>query len=384
MVLHSFPQTASGAIVANTNYPPQSGGENTSPPIDGFMEYEDLVTMGYEGTWFDLDFLQRIPLTVNAGQVASPQTDFPILINDTYPDLIGEVEAEIRITDGDSNLLDYEIEEFDNSTGLLTAWARKPTLTDSDVLFIYFDNAGASDAQNVTGVWDSTYAMVIHMDPTLLDSTSNNNDGANSGTTDIAGKLARGRDFAGSNPQITVADSPSLDMTDKVTLSAWVKTTRNFGYVVGKEIVAAITSYFMRVGTATESGSPKIRFGIETAAGTVNLNGGTNVSSTDFSYIVATYDGAFMKVYLDGVFNGQTSQTGDILSETVDLQIGTRESGGLDMDGIIDEVRVARDVARTADYILTEFNNQNSQSTFYTTGAVQNVADVGGNMEYEV
>ena len=51
MVLHHFPQSAKGAANVNTNYPPQSGAENTSAPVGGTMEYQDFVAMEFE----DLD-----------------------------------------------------------------------------------------------------------------------------------------------------------------------------------------------------------------------------------------------------------------------------------------------------------------------------------------
>lgn len=39
MVRHYFPQTAGGSsVIANTNYPPQSGTENIGPPPVVFFE----------------------------------------------------------------------------------------------------------------------------------------------------------------------------------------------------------------------------------------------------------------------------------------------------------------------------------------------------------
>ena len=39
----------------------------------------------------------------------------------------------------------------------------------------------------------------------------------------------------------------------------------------------------------------------------------------------------------------------------------------MDFDGTIDEVRVSN-ASRSAGWILTEYNNQNSPSTFYSVG----------------
>ncbi len=57
MVRFYFPQSATGAVSTNTNYPPQSGGENTSPEPGGTMEYQDFVAMEYED-FDDMDYEQ--------------------------------------------------------------------------------------------------------------------------------------------------------------------------------------------------------------------------------------------------------------------------------------------------------------------------------------
>jgi len=46
MVRHYFPQSANGEVATNSNFPPQSGGENTSSPVGGTMEYEDFCWNG--------------------------------------------------------------------------------------------------------------------------------------------------------------------------------------------------------------------------------------------------------------------------------------------------------------------------------------------------
>ena len=55
MVRHYFPQASQGSVGVNTNFPPQSGGENPSPPVGGTMEFEDNVTMAYEDN-IDMDY----------------------------------------------------------------------------------------------------------------------------------------------------------------------------------------------------------------------------------------------------------------------------------------------------------------------------------------
>ena len=48
-------------------------------------------------------------------------------------------------------------------------------------LRMYYNNSSAEDAQNATAVWDSGYKLVMHMSD-LKDSTSNSNNGTNTGS----------------------------------------------------------------------------------------------------------------------------------------------------------------------------------------------------------
>ena len=48
MVRYYFPQSSTGSVGVNSNFPPQSGSEKINPPVIGSMEYQEFVTMGYE------------------------------------------------------------------------------------------------------------------------------------------------------------------------------------------------------------------------------------------------------------------------------------------------------------------------------------------------
>lgn len=367
LVYHSYPQGfGSTTLLVNSRSPPQG-----RPTSSGLLP--SALIMAYELNWFNFSWLKRIKKTINPNQVPCTQSNFPLLVNGST-DLIGAVEAELRFAGGDGIQLEYEIEEFDSITGELIAWVKKPSVSDDDAIYIYYDNFGAVDEQDPESVWDPVYRMVHHMTPPLLDSTNRNNDGTNNGSVDIAGQIGQARDFDGINDKITVTDNFSFDIFNKITMSAWVKTTENFGYVYGRENQALVRPYSIRVGTGGAGGDPKIRFGLEVVgSGVVFLNGDTDISAVGFSHIVGTYDGVNMKVYLNGVLDGIKPQIGEIDFEFTDLHIGERNDGSLDMDGSIDEVRLLGEVAKSADWIKTEYNNQFDTNAFYTTGAEENV-----------
>ena len=62
--------------------------------------------------------------------------------------------------------MDYEVEQYDAATGTLVAWVRLPLLEfDADTVFYlaYGNSSINSSQQNVSGVWDTNYKMVQHL-----------------------------------------------------------------------------------------------------------------------------------------------------------------------------------------------------------------------------
>lgn len=98
---------------------------------------------------------------------------------------------------------------------------------------------------------------------------------------------------------------------------------------------------------------------------------GTSTNTTNFKHVVVTQDGTTLDMYEDGVLKRSQTTTADFESNANSLLIGSgHRSVGTQIwfDGIIDEVRVSN-TARSADWIQTQYNNQNATSTFYTLGA---------------
>ena len=144
------------------------------------------------------DWGYRKKIVIDSTKVYADLPDFPLLINlssdsdlasyaqNNGDDILFTLSSVSWATGANSDKLDHEIEDFDGATGELIAWVRIPSLssTADTEIFMYYGNSGASNQENPTGVWDSNYKGVWHLneDPTgvapqHLDSTSNNNDG---------------------------------------------------------------------------------------------------------------------------------------------------------------------------------------------------------------
>jgi len=153
-------------VIGNPTATDNSGTIATAPQymIDSSpLLTKDIVPLlADHSNWFDGAWQSRIPITINPSQVPSPQSNFPLLINQTSIELIGKSINELRFAGLDRIQLDYEIQKFNNLTGELIAWVKKPTISDGDITYIYFDNPTAIDEQNPNAVW-SDYQYVAHM-----------------------------------------------------------------------------------------------------------------------------------------------------------------------------------------------------------------------------
>jgi len=392
VVRHYFPQSANGEVATNSNFPPQSGAENASSPVGGTMEYEDFVGMEYEDNddmdyesganiptnWFDTDFKQRNLITINSNQVPSTQIDFPFLLNE-----ISNSDFNVMNSNGDDvrfvsvngvTVFDVEIEEADNSSGDLIAWAKIPSISDVTQFYVYYNNPSASSAGTSTGVW-SNYKAVYHLNQSVLganstiDSTGNNNDGTPQnlliGDLQATGKIDGGINFPGVDEEIDVVNNGSLNIVNDITLEAWIKVP-----------IATGGCMFQR-----STGSAGYRFVIfdlrvflvlfTTPTGGVSSGGATDVNDDTFHHVLARRNSSGdLEIFLDGVKdNAVTPNRTEPIADSATLaSIGGDHFGFF--NGILDEVRVTN-IALSNDFITTQFNNQSSPSSFYTISSAQ-------------
>ncbi|WP_409028841.1 DUF2341 domain-containing protein [Gracilimonas sediminicola] len=311
-------------------------------------------------------YTHRKKFAVNNGQVSGSTnlTDFPVLISLTDNDLRttgngGDVENangyDIVFTSSDgSTLLDHELESYNAATGEILFWVRFPTLnaTSDTEFFIYYGNSSQSTDQSVNTTWDSGYQMVLHLDNDLSDATSNGNDATTSGTSVVNGIIGDGRDFnAGSaNDIITIANDPSIEITDDITISFWMNGSNLNS--VGPDLVtkgaynSSYAVYYFNNITVNDDG---------TAFDGSAMNDGQDYYVT---FTNSTANGR--TIYIDGAQDVTNATAFNFTPNGDNL---TLSSGSYQFDGMMDEVRISN-VARSADWISTEYNNQNAPGSF--------------------
>jgi hypothetical protein len=369
----------------------QTEYDNQRDPSSFFEMSEDSCGGAYG---FQYNYCKKI--TVDNTQV-SGSTDFssfPLLVNITNNDLKsvangGRVESDqgddIVFKTSSCGLLDHEIEKYDPSTGQLVAWVRIPTLSynsDTEVYMYYGDSSVDCPTENPTAVWDSSYAAVWHLTedpsgtaPQSRDSTSNDNDGTSNGSMTsgdlVDGKIGKGIDFDGANDWIEAPNSSSLDITgDAITLSAWVKSTvdQNDDAGIINKSYSSNYNYMLNVQSSDQG-----NFRVRTGGTSTYLTGATILQQDQWYFLYGIYNGATAKVYLNGSEDGTDSRTGNIESSgAAPVALGRRRVhptvDNRFFTGVIDEARISN-VARSTDWMQTEYNNQSDPGNFYTVGS---------------
>jgi len=289
----------------------------------------------------------------------------------------------------------HKVLAYGASSGELIAWVKIPSVSTSvDTTFYihYGDGTISSSQEDVTALF-SGYSAVFDGDDTstttLADSTSNSNDlGLGTGSfAQQAGQIYKSRYF---NNSIYLkrddANCTNLEMgTSGVTISAWVKKisgTSNYESIITKGILAGgvnggygLQFYQGKAGFQTRNDTNSYFSVIETS--------GTYADST-WHYFVGTADRSTgitdgMKFYFDGSLVGTldiSSENGVNWDNGERLEIGARSAAGTGeylflRDTYVESGKIQIGTQKSADLIATEYNNQNSPSTFYTLGTEQ-------------
>jgi hypothetical protein len=160
---------------------------------------------------------------------------------------------------------------------------------------------------------------------------------------------------------------------DKLTLSAWVKMSAGQTDDVGI-ILKSTNSYEIHLGIeSNEVGNFRVR--TPTPAGYTRIDTTTTLQVDQWYYLTGTYNGTTARVYLydsstgTGGLGETDSRSGNINATTEPVVLGRRALGDSRWYlGVIDEARISN-VARSADWIQTEYSNQSDPGNFYTLGS---------------
>lgn len=317
---------------------------------------------------------------------SADSSNFPVLFAGTYSWLAtvangGGVQNsngyDIAFSSDSAGLtpLSWEIDSYSPTTGAVAFWVKVPTVshTTNTVFYVWYGDASITTFQSTGSVWDSNYVAVTHFSSGLTanDSTSNANNGVVTGVTVASGaQIGTAAAFDGSSSHhIKLANSSSVNVVGAITMEAWVYPTASGTYqaVIDRAASSSLRDYaFYLAGSAV--GDLYVAFG--------NNSGGNHGPFTPltprwalntWTQLVVVYDGsANLAVYSNGSLvytNGTIAFPPS--SSTRDVYYGSELGNSLPLTGRLDECRISK-TARSADWVLTQYNNQNSPATFYT------------------
>ena len=361
------------------------------------------------------------PVTINHTKVPGALSSFPMEFAGTYSYLAtvangGQVQNangyDIMFTSDAAGTapLSCEQEQYTASSGNVTYWVGIPTLssTADTTIYLWYGNSAISTAQcTVTGVWDSNFVLVMHLGYSLsmTDSTGNNTITSHSGVTASSGTgcVADGcGSFDGTaNAYLSGPNTSSLLLGTHLTLEEWVDVTGGGTTCSGvgtpcdqsiydkRNLSGSGKGYYLGYDrNTTNTPADGIEFYLSGSTTSCDLYAFNLTLRNMKTQWVGTYDGSTMKIYLDGSSQTTTAvgpcssasvSTGSTDDSSATLNIDKRQapiSGyPLALNGTGDEIRISN-IARSANWIATEWNNISVPSSFYSIGNASGGATV--------
>lgn len=321
-------------------------------------------------------------ITISASEVAGAGLlNFPVLIAGTYVQLATVANGgNVQNANGydvvfsltpyySGSILNHEIVSWNGTNGAVIYNVQVPALSSSvnTVIYVLYGNSAITSSQaNPTAVYDAGFKTVAHMNQasgaTLLDSTSTgNNSTVNTGTS-VAGLWGLATQFIAEYASFPAQWSANTPWT----FSGWMKVPNatNYGMFLqartttgadpGATLYAAITN-----GLATQN---------ITGTGGGRSSAGANIADGAWHYLALSYDGTGNLLFVvDGVTTTALTAITAMPTWPTTWQVGNNSALAYGQT-TIQEFR-ASNILRSTVWLLTEYNNQSSPSTFYTVGA---------------
>src|SRR6266478_5356994 len=332
--------------------------------------------------------LNRRAITIDHTKVPNTdQANFAVLISGTYSYLATTANGgSVMNANGydilfaaDANGLNplpFEQENYSPSTGAIVYWVKLPTVshTADTVFYLFYGNSSISANQsNKTVVWDANYKGVWHLpngsNLSGADSTSNASNLTNNNiTAATSGQIDGAASFNGSNNYLSNT-SLSIPAGSSITISFWnYVTSSNVQPSAAFTIGGSDNPNRISAHAPWSDGTLYFEIGNYSGGGRISTSYSSYVGS--WTHVVLEYNTANTThyIYLNGSLAASNVNSSAPQNAQTGIDIGAWPSSSYYHRGSIDEFRVST-IARSADWIATEYQNQSSPSTFYSVGS---------------
>ncbi|MGB7218885.1 MAG: LamG-like jellyroll fold domain-containing protein, partial [Vicinamibacterales bacterium] len=180
------------------------------------------------------------------------------------------------------------------------------------------------------------------------------------GTWTATGKYGGALQFNGTNTLVTVANAASLALTTGMTVEAWVMpaaTLSGWRTILHKNV----DRFYLFASSDTNTPAAGGTF----AGGNQNTVAPSALAANVWTHLAGTFDGATVRLYVNGVQVASQAQTTPLTTSTGTLQIGGSGYGEY-FNGWIDELRVynrARTALEIQQDMLTAVGNTGPDTT---------------------
>jgi len=144
--------------------------------------------------------------------------------------------------------------------------------------------------------------------------------------------------FDGVDDYVEVPDSESLNITDAITIEAWIKTSSSYARIVAKEENTSANHYYAGVVSGKLEGSVR-----GTGGRVYSVRDGISISDNIWHHVAITFVlSGNMTRYVDGSQTGTITDISSVgnISNDFNLYIGSRGSGDYYFHGSIALVRI--------------------------------------------
>ncbi|MDA0168691.1 hypothetical protein OJ998_06300 [Solirubrobacter taibaiensis] len=215
---------------------------------------------------------------------------------------------------------------------------RSGSVVAADTIQVTVDHVDATPAPIPSGLV-AAYSFDEVPTTTVTDNSGNGRTGTITGAThSAAGKHGGAMSFDGTNDSVSVPDAASLDLSAGMTLEAWVKPATlgtSWRTVLIKERPSGL-QYALYANTNTGHPSGNVFTSDEFEA-----RSATALPLNSWSHLAATYDGAVVRLYVNGSEVATRTVSGGAMGNSAGaLKIGGNAVWDEWFSGLIDEVRV--------------------------------------------
>ena len=332
-------------------------------------------------------------ITIASSQVDANLTDYPVYVDlsdlvkagDDIFDTCRTDGGDIRVTKSDGTTeLAREVVEIDTTaktgemhikfTGTLSS-------TVDTVIRVYYNGTDTEPARTATygsdNVW-TDYDLVVHGQIAGEDSSANDfADVANGNLpTTATGKVGGAQSFDGTGDYYDFGDQTAFDIDDAGGIDKTIQTWFKKDVRAVEDAVAgkwgATSSQRNWLFRNESSGKMRMFLGSGGTTGQ-NVQGTTVVGAGTWGMVHFTWDASENdgSIYTNGADKQTNTSMTTVSASTAKLGWGTEEGAGGgssagQWDGLLDEFRIRSSILSDT-WISTEYSNQNSPSTFYST-----------------